>query len=134
MAKKKKNQNIWQKQSNKTLVDQWKSQHGCALCKREFDPVVLDCHHIDEKAKSFTISKGVSYGYSTHRMKEELKKCVVHCANCHRRREHFKRLERKDKGIKTPPYDTLPGVWENTRKYMPERVVFEDDDDRSLFY
>lgn len=60
-------------------------EHPCVDCG-EADPVVLDFDHKDKKTKTASISK-LMYG---HRKWEsilpEVRKCVVRCANCHRRR------------------------------------------------
>ncbi len=43
----------------------------------------LEFHHLDPKQKDFSISsKGYTRGWD--RVKEELDKCIMLCANCHR--------------------------------------------------
>src|SRR5205807_7072951 len=59
---------------------------GCVDCG-ERDPVVLDFHHLH--GKTFNINR--AYQCSIKRILEELAKCVLLCANCHRRREYRKR-------------------------------------------
>lgn len=63
-------------------VNCYKAACGCKYCG-ENEPAVLDFHHVNGD-KEFSI--GTSVGY---RNKEvifaEIKKCVVVCANCHRR-------------------------------------------------
>jgi hypothetical protein len=44
---------------------------------------VYDFHHKDQNEKDFTISQ--RRGWSFERLKVELDKCVLLCANCHRR-------------------------------------------------
>lgn len=56
-------------------------EHPCIDC-HEKDPVVLEFDHI--KDKDLDISTLVKY--SETRMKAEIEKCVVRCANCHRRK------------------------------------------------
>lgn len=58
------------------------SSYGCQLCK-ECDPVVLDFHHVRDK--KFHIADAVGTGVSWERIDQEIQKCVVLCANCHRR-------------------------------------------------
>lgn len=57
-----------------------KSSHGCLRCF-EADPYSLDFHHVGEK--TFEISNGKKIGES--RLGKEISKCVVLCANCHRK-------------------------------------------------
>jgi hypothetical protein len=58
------------------------SEHHCEKCG-ESDPVVLDFHH--HHSKDLTVSKMVAGAYSLERIKREVAKCSVLCANCHRR-------------------------------------------------
>ena len=60
--------------------------HPCSDCG-EPDPVVLDFDHLPEFEKRFEIARAV--GASTRSWKsieQEIAKCEVVCANCHRRR------------------------------------------------
>ena len=65
------------------LVDYF-ATHPCADCG-ESDPVVLEFDHLDPKAKSFTIGGSIS-DRSWQSILDEIAKCDVVCANCHRRR------------------------------------------------
>jgi hypothetical protein len=56
--------------------------HPCVDCG-EGDPVVLEFDHLGEKL--FDIGQALPYR-SWKRILEEIEKCVVVCANCHRRR------------------------------------------------
>ena len=64
----------------------------CADCGREFPEVCMDFHHLDESTKLDSIKvrpKNRSMvwtlcKYSRQRIDEELNKCVVLCACCHR--------------------------------------------------
>ena len=58
--------------------------HPCTDCG-ESDPVVLEFDHLDPKAKSFTIGGSIS-DRSWQSILDEIAKCDVVCANCHRRR------------------------------------------------
>lgn len=48
----------------------------------ELDYDVLEFHHLRDK--SFSINRGTA-DYGEKKVREELKKCIVLCANCHRR-------------------------------------------------
>ena len=71
------------------LVNDRKTQ-PCSDCGQVFPPYVMDFDHIGDKTGE--ISRFV-YQVGTKRLIEELKKCEVVCANCHRVRTHYRRLE-----------------------------------------
>lgn len=60
---------------------------SCVDCG-EKDPVVLDFDHDDPTKKFKSVSKMLSGHYSWASVLNEIKKCKVRCANCHRRRTH----------------------------------------------
>lgn len=71
------------------FIDAWKADRGCRDCS-EHDPVVLDAHHIDPETKNPRLkgrgNKTVKLAQlSWDDIEQELLKCVVLCANCHRR-------------------------------------------------
>lgn len=66
---------------NKDFVRMLKSS-GC-LCCSENDPVALDFHHLDEKTKDGNVSDLFRYGKK--KLMREIEKCVILCANCHRK-------------------------------------------------
>lgn len=68
---------------------EFKSTLKCAHCG-ESEPVCLDFHHLDPSTKETNLSKGIS-SLSFKKLMDEIKKCIVLCANCHRK-EH-KRLK-----------------------------------------
>jgi len=56
---------------------------GCAVCGYKKCSNALEFHHKDSGAKDFGISaKG--YTRSWEKVKAELDKCILLCANCHR--------------------------------------------------
>jgi len=60
----------------------------CCDCDGVFYDCVYDCHHIDPSKKSFKLSSPKALRLSWRKVKEELDKCVLLCANCHRIRHH----------------------------------------------
>ncbi len=61
-----------------------KASLSCNDCG-EADPACLDFHHVDPSKKEGMISVLFVQGYALGRVKKELEKCVVLCANCHRK-------------------------------------------------
>ena len=59
--------------------------HPCVDCG-ETDPVVLDFDHVDRFTKSWEIAARNNDGLGWRTIEAEIAKCVVRCANCHRRR------------------------------------------------
>lgn len=64
-------------------VQLYKEEHGCAVCgeKRYW---VLDFHHRDGATKENEISYMLRKNMSWDKILQELNKCDVLCANCHR--------------------------------------------------
>lgn len=78
------------KLKSRAFVRAYKASHGCSRCP-ETHPACLDFHHINPETKS-KLSNGtraISYMWSIKRIKLEILKCIILCANCHRK-EHFK--------------------------------------------
>jgi len=74
------------REENKRKAYEYLSNNPCVDCG-ESDPIVLEFDHIDPSTKSFKISRRIS-GSTTSwkRIYEEILKCEIRCANCHRRR------------------------------------------------
>jgi hypothetical protein len=64
-----------------TLVYGFLERHPCIDCGQS-NPLLLDFDHRDNKFKS--ISEMIKSRYSWDKIKEEISKCDVRCANCHR--------------------------------------------------
>lgn len=81
----------WREKNRQSITDRRKSilawlegykrDNPCSC--GEDHPACLDFHHTDPSRKSFSISRGSIY--SLESVKEEIKKCVIMCANCHRK-------------------------------------------------
>ncbi len=63
---------------------EYKSLLKCQQCG-ENDPIVLDFHHRDPKAKDLSLAQAVHNGWSIQRIFQEMQKCDILCANCHAR-------------------------------------------------
>lgn len=64
---------------------------GCYICGYNKCIEALEFHHLDSNKKEFSIST-VSINYSWDKVIQELDKCVLLCANCHRE-QHFLRVK-----------------------------------------
>ena len=73
------------KKRNAEYICNFLSANPCVVCS-ESDIVVLDFDHIDPKTKYKTISEMIRTASSLEKIIEEIAKCQVLCANCHRRK------------------------------------------------
>ena len=86
------------KASVKKYKEQWRSFKATLSCVKcgQNHPATLDFHHIDSSTKEASVNKLIKYR-AFKRAMEEVKKCVVLCANCHRIHHHDERLNKKAK-------------------------------------
>lgn len=82
-------------QSNKKKKEQLQSYvyeylklHSCIDCG-EADPTVLEFDHRDTAKKKSGICELVLNKSSLKKLKEEIDKCDIRCANCHRRKTAY---------------------------------------------
>ena len=68
----------------KIWYNELKSGLACVRCK-ENAPCCLVFHHIDPDKKNFNIAGAACMGISKPRILAEIDKCLVLCANCHRK-------------------------------------------------
>jgi hypothetical protein len=88
------------KKEIKSRFHKWKADKGCAHCL-ENDTVCLDLHHLDPKEKEIALGNALRLGWTFERLMLEASKCIVLCANCHRK-EHEK-LDQLDVGQSGSP-------------------------------
>lgn len=79
------------KDRRRAQLRQWfyerkRDEHECVRCG-ESRPAALDFHH-DSETKREGVTQMVNHGYSRARIEEEISRCTVLCANCHRK-EHY---------------------------------------------
>ena len=75
------------------LKEEWirfKSTLCCTKCN-ENHPATLDFHHVDPTTKEHNVNRLVSDG-RFKKAYEEIKKCIVLCANCHRIYHHDEKV------------------------------------------
>ncbi len=68
---------------NRTFVYEHLVNNSCVDCG-ESDPRVLEFDHTKDKIHN--ISYMIQSGHSVENIENEIKKCEVRCANCHRRK------------------------------------------------
>ena len=75
---------------NNQLAKEWLNtlKKTCEICDENRN-WVLDFHHVDQKDKTlnisyYAISGTTSFETKKKKILEEMKKCIVVCANCHR--------------------------------------------------
>lgn len=85
------NQSAMQKrlrQDRRLLLNNIKSRTPCADCRQIYPPYVMDFDHVTGD-KLFNVGAMVSkLNSSNKRILEEIAKCEIVCANCHRQRTH----------------------------------------------
>lgn len=72
-------------------IEEIKSNLQCAKCgdKRGY---VLDFHHCNPEEKDENISRLISSNASNEHINQEIEKCVVLCANCHREFHYLEKI------------------------------------------
>ena len=75
----------------KDLLNEYKKEHPCIKCG-ETRFYTLDFHHVDPLTKTGTVAR-LAVESSGQRMWEEVEKCVVLCANCHREFHYLNELQ-----------------------------------------
>ena len=85
----------------KRIVAEYLLSHPCVDCG-ETDIVVLDFDHV-KGVKKANIATLMSNQSSFEKLEEEIEKCVVRCANCHRRKTSKERNDWKQRlGLVAP--------------------------------
>jgi hypothetical protein len=84
-------QKVQNNRNKRNLILEIKKKGFCSKCNdsRWF---VLDFHHVDPSQKLFDLGEGTKFG--KNKILNEIKKCVLLCANCHRE-FHFLEKEKQ---------------------------------------
>ena len=89
------------KRERRDLVYEFKLSNPCTSCG-ESNPIVLEFHHLNPKEKRNDVSNMASHGYSVKSIEEEIEKCIILCANCHRKKtakqQNWHSHKRKERG------------------------------------
>lgn len=84
--------NIKTRINSRKYVNDYLLNHACVDCG-ESDPIVLEFDHINDN-KAYNIADMIRDALSIKTIQEEIDKCEVRCANCHRRITHKRRIEK----------------------------------------
>ena len=83
---------IRNKIQKKKLIEyawEFKKKNPCCKCG-ESDPACLDFHHVgDDKEREVAIAARL--GWSVEHLQLEMDKCIIVCANCHRKLHYAER-------------------------------------------
>lgn len=89
--------------AKRAIVEQYLVTHPCVDCG-EADPIVLEFDHVRGEKASNISDLVVSGGL--RKLMDEIAKCDVRCANCHRRATYMRRLKDAGLGRYSNPYET----------------------------
>ena len=70
------------------FINRYKRRYGCSDCGIK-NPIVLDFHHLRDKIKAVAI---LARSHAFSKVKDEIRKCILLCANCHRIHHHNEKL------------------------------------------
>lgn len=80
---------LWKKYQK--WLNDYKKQHECSQCKNK-DYRVLEFHHVQDKDIQGSLC--TCRNHSFKKIKNEVKKCILLCANCHRILHHQERINK----------------------------------------
>lgn len=90
-AKRNREDFLRKKRRNYAIVQAEFEARGGKCCKCPYEGVALHWHHRDPDAKIENISHMASGGKDANRLRAELEKCDLICANCHAEITYTKR-------------------------------------------
>lgn len=67
----------------------------CYDCQQSFDTCCMDFDHRDGTEKKYNIGSMFAHHYSRELIQQELNKCDLVCANCHRIRTRDRRIGKR---------------------------------------
>ena len=76
---------------NKDFIQRIKSKSECCKCGLNHKPYLLEFHHLDPSTKYKSITDLQFNAYSMKLIKEEIRKCVMVCRNCHMKFHYLER-------------------------------------------
>lgn len=79
------------RQADREWLSEYKDNQPCADCGVRFPHWVLDFDHLPGSDKRGNLATMINEGFSRETILEEIAKCELVCANCHRTRTHTRR-------------------------------------------
>lgn len=86
---------IKMREENRAYVCQYKESHPCIDCGSFYPSYVMDFDHLRDKEAQISQVIG---RWSLERLKKEITKCEIRCANCHRIKTYERRMSGKSNG------------------------------------
>lgn len=112
-------------------IDEYLRQHPCVDCG-ESRMAVLDFDHRDRSQKDLTVSE-LARLMTWSRLRGEVEKCDVRCANCHRRRTADQLSWTKAHGVVIDGAETRPGLsGRYSRPVAPRQDALLSDEPHGL--
>ena len=74
------------REERRLYIDNYKLSKGCSICGYNKYAATLDFHHNGDK--KFSLASSVGWKRNLEEIKEEMGKCIILCANCHRELHH----------------------------------------------
>ena len=71
------------KEKNGKFADRYVLLKGCYICGYKKCARALDFHHLDPSTKIDHVSNIIGH-YGLEKVKQEIRKCIILCSNCHR--------------------------------------------------
>jgi hypothetical protein len=93
-----KKERIQETKDRRIELQEWYTNYKATLhCKNcgEWHPECLQFHHRNPREKEFNVSEWIRNGVSLERLKAEVTKCDVLCANCHAIETQNERFRKK---------------------------------------
>lgn len=84
------------KRQRRIWLAELKESSPCKDCSVYYPSYVMDFDHRDNSNKVANVSTLVTYSWK--KLLEEIEKCDLVCANCHRKRTHQRKID-KDKSM-----------------------------------
>ena len=75
---------VSRQKEKQAVVNAYKLGKGCCKCGYKEAACALDFHHKEPSEKSKSVSRMIDDNYSLDKIFQEIKKCKILCANCHR--------------------------------------------------